>query len=164
MKHPITPVISAASLAIGMTLSSCIVPSDGYGESSTTTVTTYQPGRRIHSLPGGYRTETISGTPYYYHDGAYYRRDSGGYVVVEAPRSSRYYSDYDRHHHAQHRDRTDEWDDRHPRGPRNDSVRTVTRLPDGYRVVTRGGTQYYQAGDQYYRREGGGYVVVSQPY
>lgn len=148
MKHPITPIFSAASLAIGMTLSSCIVPaSDGYGGSSTT-VTTYQPGRRIDSLPGGYRSETISGTPYYYHDGAYYRRDSGGYVMVEAPRSSRYYSDYHRH----------------PRGTRTDSVRTVTRLPDGYRVVTRDGNQYYHAGDQYYRREGGGYVVVSQPY
>ena len=89
MKHPITLLSPAAGLAIGMTLSSCIVPSDGYGGSSTT-VTTYQPGRRIHSLPGGYRTETISGTSYYYHDGAYYRRDSGGYVVVEAPRSSSY--------------------------------------------------------------------------
>jgi hypothetical protein len=159
MKHPIRLLIPAAGLAIGMTFSSCIVPTDGYGGSSTT-VTTYQPGRRINSLPGGYRTETISGTPYYYHDGSYYRSDSGGYVVVEAPRSSRYYSDYDRHH-VQHRDRTG---DRQPRGPRNESVRTVTRLPDGYRVVTRGGNQYYQAGDQYYRREGGAYVVVSQPY
>lgn len=163
MKIQSTPLLLATSLAIGMTLSSCIVPSDGYGGTSTT-VTTYQPGRRIDTLPSGYRSEAISGTTYYYHDGYYYRPQSGGYVVVEAPRSSRYYSDYDRRHRVEYRDQRDTRDYRNPRESRNESVRVVTRLPDGYRVVTRSGTQYYQSGDQYYRREGDGYVVVSQPY
>lgn len=162
MKKPITPLLLGTSLAIGMTLSSCMVPSDGYVGS--TTVTTYQPGRRISSLPGGYRSEIISGTTYYYHDGSYYRPHSGGYVVVEAPRSSRYYSDYDRRHRVEYRDRRDSRNYRDSRDPRNESVRVVTRLPDGYRVVTRGGTRYYQAGDQYYRRDGDRYVIVSQPY
>lgn len=163
MKRQITPLLLGSSLAIGMTLSSCVVPSDGYG-SSTTTVTTYQPGRKINSLPGGYRSETISGTTYYYHDGSYYRRQSDGYVVVEAPRSSRYYSDYERRYRSDYRDQRGSRYYRDSRDPRNESVRVVTRLPDGYRVVTRGGTQYYQAGDQYYRRDGDRYIVVSQPY
>lgn len=162
MKLPIFPLVSGTALAIAMSLGSCIVPTDGY-QGSSTTITTYQPGRRIDSLPGGYRTETISGVSYYYHDGYYYRSDSGGYVVVEPPRTSRYYSDYDRHHHAQHRDMADHRDYRRPGGSQIEEVRTVTRLPDGYRVINRDGVQYYQAGDRYYRREGGGYVIVDRP-
>ncbi len=162
MKLPIFPLLSAIALAVAMTFGSCMVPTDGYHGSSTT-ITTYQPGSRIASLPGGYRTETISGISYYYHDGYYYRSDSGGYVVVEPPRTSRYYGDYDRHHHARHRDRAEQQDYRRQGGSQTGEVRTVTRLPDGYRTINRDGIQYYQAGDRYYRREGGGYVMVDWP-
>lgn len=141
----------ASGLAIGM-LSSCVVPYDSNVGTSVTT-TSYQPGYRINSLPSGYRSEVISGSDYYYHNGAYYRRESNGYVVVDAPRTSRYYSEYDRHRGSGgYRDQ------------RTDETRVITRLPSGYRVVNHGGSQYYQSGQNYYRRQGSGYIVVSRPY
>jgi hypothetical protein len=94
MKAQSISLLTASGLAIGM-LTSCVVPYDSNGETSLTT-TYYQPGYRINALPSGYRSEVISGSNYYYHNGAYYRPESNGYVVVEAPRTSRYYSEYDR--------------------------------------------------------------------
>ncbi len=158
MKTPSTLLFVTSGIALGM-LSSCVAPYDSYGGgygSTSVTTSSYQPGYRLSSLPSGYRSEMISGSNYYYHDGAYYRRDSNGYIVVDAPRSSRYYSDYDRRRSSRttvaYRDQ------------RNDSVRVITRLPSGYRTVTHGGTRYYQAGDQYYQRQANGYIVVSRPY
>lgn len=63
-----------------------------------TATTAYQPGHRLNRLPNGYRSENLGGSTYYYHNGSYYQRNSGGYVVAEAPRQSRYYSDYSRNH------------------------------------------------------------------
>lgn len=110
-------------------------------------------------MPSGYRSEVISGSNYYYHNGAYYRRESNGYVVVEAPRTSRYYTDYDRYRGSGNVRYTNNYRDHH-----NDGVRVITRLPSGYRVVNHGGNQYYQVGENYYRRQGSGYIVVSRPY
>jgi hypothetical protein len=84
-------VISCAALCIG--LSSCMYPYEPYGERSVT-ITRYSPGYTVSSLPGGYRSENITGITYYYYDGHYYQRGSVGYVVVDAPRGSRYYDDY----------------------------------------------------------------------
>lgn len=172
MKTPSTILLVTSGLAIGM-LSSCVVPYDsgsgGYG-STTVTTSSYQPGYRLNRLPSGYRSEVISGNNYYYHDGAYYRRDSNGYIVVDAPRTSRYYSDYDRRrssnttYRRSDGDRDDRYRDERYRDQHNDSVRVITRLPSGYREVTYGGTRYYQAGDQFYRRQSDGYVIVSRPY
>jgi len=151
MKTPSVSLLLASGLAIGM-LSSCVVPHDSHVGTSITT-TSYQPGYRINSLPSGYRSEVISGSNYYYHNGSYYRRQSNGYVVVDAPRTSRYYTEYDRHRTSgSYRDQ------------RTDNVRVITRLPSGYRVVNHGGSQYYQSGENYYRRQGSGYIVVSRPY
>jgi hypothetical protein len=163
MKTPSTILLVTSGLAIGM-LTSCVVPYDssgGYG-SATFTTSTYQPGYRLTSLPSGYRSEVIAGNNYYYHNGAYYRRDSNGYIVVDAPRTSRYYSDYDQRRGSNNYRTTDGYRDH--RDQRNDSVRVITRLPSGYRVVNHGGTEYYQAGDQFYRRQADGYMVVSSPY
>jgi hypothetical protein len=157
MKTQSICLLIASGLTIGM-LSSCVVPYDMHGGASVTT-TSYQPGYRIHSLPGGYRSEVVSGNNYYYHNGTYYQRHSNGYVVVDAPRNSRYYTDYDRHRGGGHYSTTNTYRDH-----RNESVRVVTRLPSGYRVVNHGGSQYYQAGDNYYRRQGSGYIIVSRPY
>lgn len=87
-------IISAAGAALCLSLTSCIIPVDtnmGHSDYST-----YQPGYRINTLPYGYRSEMIAGRTYYYHDGAYYRRDQNGYIIIDAPRESRYYNDYDR--------------------------------------------------------------------
>lgn len=157
MKTISTTLILASGLTIGM-LSSCVAPYDTYGVASVTTTSYHQPGYRIDSLPRGYRTEMISGSNYYYHDGAYYRRESNGYVVVDAPRSSRYYSEYNRHRGSgNHRTTVNH------RGQRHESGRTLNRLPSGHRTLNHGGTQYYAVGDTYYQRQGSDYVVVSRP-
>ena len=139
-------------------LSSCVAPYDSYGPTSVTT-TYYQPGYRIDSLPGGYRSELITGNNYYYHNGVYYRRHSNGYVVVDAPRTSRYYTEYDRHRGGDRHRISDNYRDQ-----RRDSVRVIPSLPAGYRIVNHGGNQYYQSGENYYRRDANGYVVVQSPY
>lgn len=157
MKTPSVSLLLASGLAIGM-LSSCVAPYDSHAEASITT-TSYQPGYRINSLPSGYRSEVISGSNYYYHNGAYYRRQSNGYVVVDAPRTSRYYTEYDRHRGSGNHRSSNNYRDQ-----RNDRVTVITHLPSGYRVVNHGGSQYYQSGEIYYRRQGSGYIVVSRPY
>jgi hypothetical protein len=149
-------------IALSMGLVSCVIPYDSPGGGSVT-VTRYSPGYRVNSLPGGYRSENISGSTYYYHDGYYYRPGSGGYVVVDAPRSSRYYDDYSRRQRnyqsgREYSESPDRHDGRYERGE------IITRLPEGYRVVKHRGNEYYQTGDRYYRRQGDSYVIVRSPY
>lgn len=161
--RPLRVMLAITGAALCMSLGSCIpFYDDGYSGGSTT-YTTYQPGYRVVTLPTGYRTETISGNTYHYHNGTYYRRSSGGYVVTDAPRNSRYYQDYGRIRQA-----TPErgyypqaYDSRDRRYERGD---IITRLPDGYRVVNHRGRQYYQVGDRYYVREDGAYAAVGRPY
>ncbi|MDP3849086.1 MAG: hypothetical protein Q8Q59_01180 [Luteolibacter sp.] len=156
------PMWILTGVALCMGLSSCVVPYDSYGGDSAT-VTTYRPGYRVNSLPGGYRSETISGSTYYYHDGYYYRQGSGGYVVVDAPRSSRYYDDYGRRHRSQQPSRDfRQSSNRHDQQYEGNEV--ITRLPNGYREVNHRGEKYYQSGDRYYRRQGESYIIVSSPY
>jgi hypothetical protein len=144
MKQPIQTVLIAAGLGIGMSLTSCVVPYEG---TATTTVTTYRPGYTVRTLPGGYRSEVIAGTNYYYHDGHYFRRSGSGYVVVEAPRRSRYYEEYRIYQNR-------------PDG----STHVIRELPRGYTTVTYRGVPYYRYQDRYYRRQGSGYVVVASPF
>lgn len=151
------PVIALTAAALCLSLASCVYPyEDGGSYGSSTTYTTYQPGYRTTSLPRGYRTENISGRNYYYHNGAYYQRNSGGYVVTEAPRQSRYYSDYSRSRQS----------------VRPDSRRTVTTyqpghrlnsLPSGYRSESISGRNYYYHNGAYYQRDSDGYVVTEAP-
>ena len=154
MKPSTTILLLAASLVLGTTLTSCVDPSDTSGATTTTTYSAYQPGYRTTSLPTGYRSEVISGSTYYYNDGHYYRSNSGGYVVVEAPRTSRYYTEYD----TRRRSTTT------LRDSRSGEVSVIATLPTGYREIKHRGTPYYQSGNQYYRRQGDGYITVSSPY
>ncbi|MEO8614928.1 MAG: DUF6515 family protein [Luteolibacter sp.] len=155
MKPSTTPLLLATGLVFATTLTSCVVPADMSGATTTTTTyTDYQPGYRTTSLPDGYRSEEISGSTYYYNDGHYYRSNSGGYVVVAAPRTSRFYSDYD-----SRRRTTTAY-----QNPRTGEVHVITTLPPGYREINHRGTAYYQSGDRYYRRQGNGYITVSSPY
>jgi hypothetical protein len=152
MNSTTTSLLLAASLAIGSTLTSCVTRNERRG--ATATITTYQPGYRTTSLPRGYRSEVISGSTYYYNNGHYYRPGTGGYVVVDAPRSSRYNSDYDNYRRTSttYRD------------SRSNGVSVVTTLPRGYREINHRGSRYYQSGNQYYRRQGSSYIGVSSPY
>lgn len=178
------PLLIISSAAVGLGLSSCVDPGySSYG--GGTQYTTYSTGHRINSLPGGYRTENISGRTYYYHNGHYYQPSSGGYTVVTAPRTSRYYTEYSRYRQpdsSDHgrggydsRDRNDSrYDSRNRNDPRYDSygrndqgygrTQVITRLPSGYRSINHRGTTYYQSGDSYYSRQGNGYVIVERPF
>jgi len=42
-------------------------------------------GAIVYTLPPRYETVYVSGEPYYYYDGAYYRQSPSGYIVVPAP-------------------------------------------------------------------------------
>lgn len=151
------PLIIISSLTVGLSLSSCVDPAyNAYGHNNqySSYNSGYSPGYRISSLPSGYRSENISGRTYYYHDGHYYQPSSGGYTVVSAPSTSRYYSDYNRYRQTTSRSRDNSYS----------STQVVTRLPSGYREVNHSGNTYYQAGDRYYSRQGNGYVVVQRPY
>lgn len=48
-------------------------------------VTALTIGALVDSLPPRHRTVVVSGAPYYYYDGIYYRPCPGGYVVVPTP-------------------------------------------------------------------------------
>ncbi len=164
--QPLKPLMMISSLVIGLSLSSCVDPYyNGYGQNSQTTYSSgYSPGYRLGSLPSGYRTENISGRTYYYHDGHYYEPNSGGYAVVEAPRTSRYYTEYSRYRQPEtttYRTRDGSYSRTEQR---YDSNQIITRLPSGYREVNHRGVTYYQAGDRYYSRQPNGYVIVQSPY
>jgi len=131
----------AASLIIGPGLTSCIAPVEAYGN---TTNNYYEPGYRINSLPRGYRTEEIDGRIYFYHEGIYYRREGRGYVVVRAPRDSRYQREHRNHH-------------------RNNDGRVIRQLPRQHRSFTYRGVRYFEAGNRYYRRHGEGFIEVRKP-
>lgn len=158
MKKPIPSLLAISAVTLGLSLTSCVDPyAATYGSAS---VTTYDPGYTVRTLPSGYRTEIVSGTTYYYHNGSYFRPRDNRYIVVDAPRSSRYYDEYRRHRGGSHRDRDR---DRY-RDQRDSNVRVITRLPDGSRQVTVRGNTYYQHRDDYYRRQGSGYVTVARPF
>lgn len=144
-------ILLTAGLAGGLSLSSCIAPYDS-GVTTSTETTTYRPGYTTRTLPGGYRTETISGNSYYYHNGAYYQRRADNYVVVDAPRQSRYYGEY-----TQYGNRT-------VHNHQDGSSHVITELPRGYTTVDYRGEPYYRYQDSYYRRQGSGYVTVANPF
>lgn len=150
------PILALTGAALCLSLASCLAPyGDGY-QGSTTTYTAYQPGYQTTSLPRGYRSETISGRSYYYHNGAYYQQNSGGYVVIDAPRQSRYYPEYNR--------------SRQVLQPRGGTTLTtyqpgyrLNSLPRGYRSEKIGGSTYYYHNGAYYQRNADGYVVTEAP-
>lgn len=128
--------LACLGLAVGTLLSSCVDPYYADRRGSPSRVVEH---REVRRLPSGYRTEVIDGSNYYNHNGTYYRRQSGGYVVVEAPRS-RYGS------------------------PQSYRETSITRLPRGYREVNHRGNRYYQVNDVYYQRRGSVYITVTRPY
>ena len=153
---------ASAGAMFCMCLSSCVIPADDHYGSRSTTYTTYQPGYRVQTLPSGYRREVISGNTYYYDGGNYYRRSGDGYLITDAPRSSRYYNDYGRV-----REESTRRYDSHDYGRRDDRHNrdgVIERLPDGYRTVDYRGRQYYRVGDRYYIRQNDRYIMVAKPY
>lgn len=154
------PALAIGGLALGLSLTSCVDPSLTYSQGQ---YSPYSTGYRVSTLPTGYRTESISGRTYYYHNGHYYQPGSNGYSVVEAPRSSRYYDDYSSRRQSYNSDRGD----RSTYGrndQRHDRSQVISRLPGGHRVIQHNGNSYYQSDNQYYRRQGDGYIMVNSPY
>ncbi len=86
-------ILLAVGVAASLGLVSCAAPHHGF----VVTEKRHEPGYTVTTLPSGCRSEVIAGTRYYYCNGAYYNRRSNGYVVVEAPRRSRYHDEYTRY-------------------------------------------------------------------
>lgn len=150
------PILAFTGAVACLSIASCVdVHEDGYGHynGGSSSYSTYQPGYSLTTLPSGYRTETISGRNYYYHNGAYYQRNSNGYVVTEAPRQSRYYTEYSR--------------TRQPDGRTTYTTYqpgyTTTTLPSGYRSESISGRNYYYHNGAYYQRSSNGYIVTEAP-
>ena len=145
------PIIFSAAAGAILTLASCVQP---YGPpvATTTSVKSYSPGYSVRSLPNNYRSERIGGANYYYHNGAYYQRRSNDYVVVSAPRKSRYYNEYTNYRRTP------------ARTVSTTSERRITRLPRGYETVQYRGEPYYRSQNNYYRRQGSGYITVANPF
>ena len=111
-------------------------------------------------------SEYISGNTYYYQNGTYYRRDSIGYVVAEAPRDSRYYDEYMTMRQSDYSDRRHDHrrQDHHNYDSRNERGKVISQLPYNHRTVDFRGTTYYQVDDRFYVRTDRGYVSVNRPY
>jgi hypothetical protein len=78
--------VGCCAVAITVFQSNCVYkPEVRNHEPGVASVTTYNPGYVVRTLPSGYQTRVVSGTTYYTSNGTYYRPHSGGYVVVEAP-------------------------------------------------------------------------------
>ncbi|MBB5352153.1 hypothetical protein HNR46_002396 [Haloferula luteola] len=156
-------VISAAALTAALSLSSCVDPY----YAGPASVTTYQPGYVVNTLPSGYSTVSVSGTTYYRHNDVYYRPRGNRYVVVERP-GGQYigpHGDRDRDGRPNWRDQRDNrYDRRDGRYDRDSHAHFVQTLPSGYRVVTHRGTRYYVAGNTYYQPQNNGYVIVANPF
>lgn len=126
MNHRISlPIV--ASLAI-LSLCSCVDPYYGGGYS-------YSGSATFSTLPLGYRTIYVGGTPYYYCDNRWYRRSGGHYILC--PRPLGYHGSLGKHHHYS----------------------SISRLPYGCRTTYVGGHRYYHHGDTWYRKSRSGYVT-----
>jgi hypothetical protein len=152
------PLLALTGAALCLTLASCVdVYDDGHaGHYNGASSSYYQPGYNITSLPSGYRRETISGRDYYYHNGAYYQRNTNGYVVTEAPRSSLYYTEYSRYRQSPQPGSRTTYTTYQP-------GYTTTSLPQGYRSETISGRNYYYHNGAYYQRGSNGYIVTEAP-
>ena len=130
MNHQISlPIV--ASLAI-LSLCSCVDPYYGGGYS-------YSGSATFSTLPLGYRTIYVGGTPYYYYDNRWYRRSGGHYITC--PRPLGYHGSLGKHHHYS----------------------SISRLPYGCRTTYVGGHRYYHHGNTWYRKSGSGYVTCPKP-
>ena len=150
------PILALARATACMTLASCVYPYENGQHGLSSVITTYQPGYRTTSLPSGYRTESISGRNYYYHNGSYYQRKSDGYIVIDAPRESRYYPEYNRSRQVvrpEHQTTVTTYQPGH----------RFNSLPSGYRSENLGGSTYYYHNGAYYQRNSEGYVVTEAP-
>ena len=93
----------------------------------------------LTSLPFGYSTIYVSGSPFYYHNNYWYRRSNGRYYRTSRP--SGYKGSLGR----------------------SSSYGHLTRLPSGYRSHTISGSRYYSHGNIWYTHRSGKYYPVSRP-
>lgn len=129
-----TPFLLGALGALTLLLlSSCVDPSY-YGESVHYGSTGYS------TLPSGYNTVHVSGTPYYHYGSQWYRGSSGRYISCSRPYG--YHGSIGHSRHSSH---------------------GISHLPYGYRSVTVGSSSYYNHGSSWYRRSGSRYVTCQRP-
>jgi hypothetical protein len=130
-----TPFLLGALGALTLLLlSSCVDPSY-YGGSVHYGSASYA------TLPYGYDTVHVSGTPYYHYGSQWYRRSSGRYISCSRPHG--YHGSIG---HSRHQ-----------------SSHGISHLPYGYRSVTVGSSSYYNHGSTWYRKSGSRYVTCQRP-
>lgn len=119
-----------------LSLSSCVDPN--YYNSGNTG-TSYSTSATFTTLPHGYRTIYVSGSPYYYCGSRWYRRSGSHYVTCARPYG--YYGTVGRSH----------------------QYHGISHLPYGCRTTYVGGHRYYTHGNTWYRKSGSRYVTCSKP-
>lgn len=130
MNHPILlPTLTALGI---LSLCSCVDPYYGGNYS-------YSGSATFSTLPHGYHTIYVGGTPYYYCDNRWYRRSGSHYIIC--PRPHGYHGSLGSSYH----------------------YRSVSRLPYGCRTTYVGGHRYYTHGNTWYRKSGSGYVTCQKP-
>ncbi len=157
---PITLTATAAVAATSLLLTGCVTERVVERDSadvtttrrSTTSVSTYEPGYTVQTLPRGYTTRTVSGRQYYLADDVYYTQDTNGYTVVTDPASPDYL--------AANAPPIRTGVVRNPSGPST----YLTTLPGGYTTRTYNGRDYYVSGTNTYARDSRGYVIVDSPF
>ncbi len=97
--------------------------------------------RSFSTLPPGYRTIYVGGSPYYNRGSSWYRHNNGRYVRCPRPYG---YSHPPRYGYG------------YPSG--------ITVLPHGYRTHAYHGTLYYSHGNSWYQRRHGRYYPCRRPY
>ncbi len=132
MKTPF--LLTALGALTLLLLSSCVDPGY-YGGSAHYSSASYT------TLPHGYNTVYVSGTPYYHHGSQWYRRSSGRYINCSRPHG--YHGSIG---HSRHQ-----------------SSYGISHLPYGYRSVTVGSSNYYNHGSTWYRKSGSRYVTCQRP-
>jgi len=93
----------------------------------------------ISSLPYGYSTVYVSGTPFFFHNNFWYRRSSRGFYKTSRPLGYK------------------------GNLGRINNNRFLTRLPGGFKSHNIGGVRYFNNGNSWYTLRGGKYYPTSRP-
>ncbi len=97
-------------------------------------------GATITTLPSGYQTVDVDGSPYYYHDGSYYNRTGSSYTTIDRP--LRYPTTQSRYRYNVRQD----------------------ALPDRYQTVRYRDRDYYFNDGVFYEPRGSTYYTIRDPF
>jgi len=126
-------LLSAAAAVIALAIPSCVID-PGLAHSTHASV-------GITTLPHGYKTVTVGGSPYYFVNNSWYRRSNGRYFISSRPHG--YKGSIGQSYGKSH---------------------GLAKLPHGYKSFSHSGIIYYSNGSNFYRRSNGRYIRSSRPH